>query len=71
MKKQELKITIVDRRGSPYDPEPPERRVKTYTSHKEYLRDMGRLGSLDAHIYEETETTVTLYPKKTMEGLFE
>ena len=67
MKKQDLTITIIDRRESP-----PEKRVKRFARHRDYLKAMGCLMNLPgAHLHERTETTVTIYPEKTIPDLFE
>ena len=65
--KQELFIKIVDARK-----DPPEVKANRYTDHKAYLRDMGKLSRVGGvHRHERTETTVTLYPERTIPNLFD
>lgn len=67
MKKQDLMITIIDRRTNPS-----RKRVKRFVRHQDYLKAMGRLMNLPgAHLHERTDTTVTIYPEKTIPDLFE
>ena len=67
MKRQKLTIRVIDTRKSP-----PAEKVKTYTNHADFLRDMGRIGAMrGVHISEETIATVHLYSERTTPGLFE
>ena len=67
MKKQSLSITYIDNRQNPH-----RRQVKHYTNHGAYLRDLAKLMNLPGcHKYEETTTTVTIYPEQTVPDLFE
>lgn len=58
MKRQNLSITIIDRRC-----DPPREREKQFTDHKKYLHAMGQIARVpNVHLDEETHTTVTIYP---------
>jgi len=70
-KEQNLAITIEDYRGCPdgLNPEP-ERRTKHFSDHQSYLRAMSELGDVDAHVREETRSTVRLYAEAKQSDMF-
>ena len=71
-KEQDLAITIVDYRKclGGRNPEP-ERRTKHFSDHQSYLRAMGELSNVDAHVREETRSTVRLYAEAKQADMFE
>jgi len=71
-KEQDLAITIVDYRGCLDSPDPePERRTKHFSDHQSYLRAMSELDNVDAHLREETRSTVRLYAEAKQSDMFE
>lgn len=67
MKKQELRLTVVDHR---YDP--PKENSKVFRNHKAYLRAMAEAVDVGggSHVSEQTESRVEIFPHH-QGGLFQ
>ena len=71
-KEQDLTITIEDYRRCPDGPDSePERHTKHFNDHQSYLRAMGDLADVDAHVREKTRSTVRLYAEAKQSDMFE